>query len=82
MPKCIYIEVSDDGQASVGLKPEGIEIPPEVQMQPAGSVDEALEMGREMLGSDPEMEAQNEEAFSSGYEKAGGLEALNTRGMK
>lgn len=81
MSKCIYIEVSDDGRVSVGLKPEELEIPPEVDMQPADNLDAAFAQGREMLGADPEMEAENDRAFEGGYEKGGGLEVMNTRGM-
>jgi hypothetical protein len=80
MSKCIYIEVADDGAVSVGMKPEGVEIPEGTEMQPAESLDAAFDMGREMLTANPEQDAENNAAFAEGF-KGSAPELLNSRGL-
>ena len=84
MKKCLLIEVSEDGQVSMGMatKDDAEEPDPAYQMQPAQSVDEAMQMGRDMLESDPEAEKERDEAFEGGYKEAGGgeLMALMSKG--
>ena len=74
MPKCVAIEVGDDGAVKVGmLPPEAIGQYAE-GMQPAGSLDEALNAVKSMLsGGAPEQaqaaQAQAEGEFRQGFDK-------------
>lgn len=77
MAKCVVIEQADDGSVMVG------EVPPGQygdSLQPAGSLDEALEAARGLLsgpteapegmmsGGRPQPSAENEQAFARGFE--------------
>lgn len=89
--KKLCIEVSDDGQVSVGLEPPmeepggmGGEPPQDDYMQPVGSLDEAFEAARELLSS-PEQDAadaEGNEAFASGFQGTASPEMLSSRGLK
>lgn len=77
MKKCVEIEMSDDGTVMVGMKEKDESDILEDQkegydMQPADNLDAALSMAKDMLSANPEADAQNNQAFESGYKKAGG----------
>ena len=60
--------MNDQGQFSVGTMPEDGEMGMDESMQPAQSIDEALNMAREMMmGAETEM--GNEQAAMRGYNK-------------
>lgn len=58
MPKCVAIEVADDGTCKVGELPPGATAQYAQAMQPAGSVDEALQAAGQMLGGSEEQGEQ------------------------
>lgn len=43
-------------------------------MQPAKNVDEALQIARQLLTSNPEVEKSEEQDFLGGYKEAGGMQ--------
>lgn len=79
MATTVCIEMSDDGQYSVGIEPDGADSgmtegdPAEMEqdksyMTPAKDIDDALAMAREMLSAD---ERSPEQAMMDGYNKGG-----------
>ena len=88
MAKVICIEQDDDGQFSVGEEPQGQdESMPEGQegaepgMQPAKSLDDALEMARSMFEQPTDDQAAGEKAFTDAFgETAKGSAMMGMRG--
>jgi hypothetical protein len=69
MPKCVQIEVADDGKVTVGMGPsEGGD---ESFMKPAESVEAAVERARGLLSADAGKPASMQEAmFGADKKKA------------
>ena len=91
----ICIEVSDDGQLSVGIEPAGEEMAEggmgemeedKSYMAPVADERELLMKVRELVSQaqNPEASAENSAAFEGGFKKAGGVDmkGLMGGGMK
>lgn len=82
MNKTIVIACDEQGQYSVGEKPAASEEmgmgDAQPEMQPAESLDSALEMARELFGDDPtgEVSAEGDEQMAKGFKSAGGDEYM------
>jgi hypothetical protein len=72
--KKVVIACDEQGQYSVGEMPTAMDgaQPSEPQMQPAPSLDAALDMAAGMLESDPAAEAEGEQGLLAGFKKGMG----------
>lgn len=83
----LCIEKTEDGQFMVGEMAEGPDLQADEEghydMQPAESLDAALEMARALLGDDPngEMDAAEDAQLAAGFKSAGGDSIMSSRGM-
>ena len=77
MKKCLLIEVSEDGQVAYGTSEKDDMEPPEgYDMQPAQSLEEAMDMGRQALESNPEQEAQDTASYEEGFKGVNGVSGM------
>ena len=72
--KTVEITLTDDGEILVGLKPEGADaemMADDSHLSPAQSIEDALEVAKNLLVGDFEEEAnmQAEEDMTAGFEK-------------
>lgn len=72
----VTIEKQQDGTFLVGMEPEGDTASnDDSQMQPARSINEALQMAKDMLtGPSPDQSAQAESDFAGGYNSIRGTQ--------
>lgn len=93
--KTVCIELDDNGQFSVGIEPENESAlnggapegsPQEEQgdksfMQPAASLDDALEQARQLLSDGADTAQANDAAFQSGFKAVRGGADAGAAGM-
>lgn len=89
--KTVCIKMGDDGQVMVGLEPPGEEMAEggmegapaedESYLSPAGSVDEALQVAKDLLTNDQVPPEEGDAAFDRGYQKASGPQGVDMKGL-